>query len=136
VLRAYLSLGDPIEPQLREALELSLVPRIPGDEGTHVGLGWFIRDRDRVAIKNGTMRGFQSTIVLDRERKIACVILTGDNAFDSESMALDALEGAVRERDGAATPTYETLPSDVHPATMEWESGIRLVDWRAPAEVK
>jgi serine-type D-Ala-D-Ala carboxypeptidase/endopeptidase len=123
---------------LASAIDTALIPRLRGQgdyADSDVGLGWFMRRADGVIHKNGSMKGYRSSLLIDRVRKAGAVVLAADATFHHEVLAEIALSAAIAKRDQPRLPSFATLPEDATPASARWEGGIQLVGIRAPSRV-
>jgi serine-type D-Ala-D-Ala carboxypeptidase/endopeptidase len=125
--------------QLAPAIEAALVRRRRGERDyadSDVGLGWFVRRSDGVIHKNGSMKGYRSSLQIDRDRRAVSVVLAADASFQHDVLAEVALGAALADRDHLRLPTHASLPGDATPADARWEGGIQLVGVRAPERVR
>jgi len=134
-MRAPLDPSTP--PEIRQAFDLAMTPRRHGDGNfgdRDVGLGWFVRRDDAVAVAAGMMRGYRTAAVLDRAHAVITIVLAADAAFPSEALAMEGRQAVLVERDQPQLLTLEAMPEGASPAEITWDSGLTLVGWSAPAK--
>jgi len=125
----------PSSTALGEAILVSQKPRVNAVvelEGQALGLGWFGDIPTDVVWKGGSMKGYRSTIAIDRGVDAGVVVLSNGATIDADGLAFGVLREVHRMNEDRADAVVDAIPFKATRVQIDFGTSIRLLGFVAP----